>query len=91
MVMTGWEFENVNHYMVKPLWFWSISEFKKKFLSEACKMHVVNEVVGIDFFFDKQNLKKCFRKGRVWEGKTVFNHAKIAGLLLQEKDKTKAD
>ena len=54
-------------------------------------MHVVNEVVGIDSFFDKQNLKKCFRKGRVWEGKTVFNHPKIAGLLLQEKDKTKAD
>lgn len=36
--------------------------------------------------FGKYNLQECFRKGRVWEGKTVLNYPKIAGLLLQEKD-----
>lgn len=52
--MTRWNLENINHYTVKSFWYRVLGKnyfrVQEGILSEACKMHVVNEVVRIHFF-----------------------------------------
>lgn len=65
-----------------------MGKYQREFLlSEACRILIVNEVVRRDL----ENKTSTSVLGKGGQRKTIFSHPKIAGLLLQEKDKTEAD